>query len=90
MIKKDLVIKISNATNHNREVCSEVLEATMEAIKTEIRTGGTVYLRGFGTLKTVIRKAKPVQNISKGETFIMPAHPVVKFKESKSFLNRKK
>lgn len=71
--------------NFGKDDITTVVEATISNIRRAVTEGDEVTLRGFGTFKKKMRKAKTARNISAGTTILVPAHEVVTFKPSKSF-----
>lgn len=75
----------TNCRNFDKEDIATVITHTLGVIKDAVYCGEEVTLRGFGTFKTKLRKAKTARNISAGTTVLVPAHMVVTFKPSKDF-----
>jgi DNA-binding protein HU-beta len=61
------------------------LTAVIDAIKTGVRKKGGVQLIGFGTFKTVTRKARNGRNPKTGETIRIKASKTVKFSPGSEF-----
>ena len=57
----------------------------MDVVKTAVKSGENVYLRGFGSFILKERAAKTARNITKNTTIIIPKHKVPAFKPSKIF-----
>lgn len=85
MTKQDLIHKAALRASVSPEDTRAVINAVFSLMKSEVQSGGEVTLRGFGTLKSVHRAAKPARNISKRETIIIPAHRAVAFKPARDF-----
>lgn len=85
MTKADLVTEIAKRTGLEKTLTQVVVEELMSVIKEHLTAGENIYLRGFGTFEIIERKEKTGRNISKGETIIIPAHKIPKFKPSKEF-----
>lgn len=85
MTKQDLVEIVSEKTGIKSYETKAVVEAALDAIKSEIEAGNIVTLRGFGTFQAKQRAAKKARNITKGTTVLVPAHKVAYFKPSKDF-----
>lgn len=87
MTRKELVKQVSVETGVNVDVIDKVLLSVIRNIKYSLSDHEPIFIRGFATFKTVIRKQKVARDINKGTELIIPAHtkPVVKF--VKSFLN---
>jgi DNA-binding protein HU-beta len=58
----------------------KALDATLDAIADELKSGGKVVLVGFGTFSVVERSARKGINPRTKETIDIPAKKVVKFK----------
>ena len=58
----------------------------IESIKNELASGGSVVMRGIGTLKKAKRKARKIINPATGETINVPERELVVFKRSKGTL----
>jgi DNA-binding protein HU-beta len=63
------------------------IDSMMGEIKSSLKSGENVYLRGFGSFNIKHRAEKTGRNISKNTTIIIPAHKVPAFKPSKEFIN---
>lgn len=91
MTKDELVSSIqsslqnTNCRNFGKEDIKTVVEHTLANIQNALCSGNEVTLRGFGTFKAKLRKAKAARNISAGTTIQIPARKVVAFKPSKDF-----
>jgi len=82
MTRKELSIKVSLRTGLDIGVVDTIIRVSNEEIVTTLKKGDAVYLRGFGTFKVAQRNAKKVQDITRKNTFTMPAHKVAKWKPS--------
>lgn len=65
----------------------EIVGSLFDEIIERVSKGDIMEIRGFGTLKSVGRKAKKVRDIGRGLTIQMPAHKKPIFKASKDFIN---
>ncbi len=86
MTKAELVNQIAAQTGYDKTTVLNVVEGMMEAVKTSIAANENVYLRGFGTFQTKVRKEKVARNISKNTTIVVPEHIIPSFKPSKEFV----
>lgn len=66
----------------------KAVEAVMETIMDAVSGGDEVTLRGFGTFKTVVRRAKKARDISRRETIMLPESKKPVFKPCKDFVSR--
>lgn len=85
MTKADLVTEIAKRTGLEKTLTQVVVDELMSVIKEHMTAGENIYLRGFGTFEIIERKEKTARNITKGETIIVPAHKIPKFKPAKEF-----
>ena len=85
MTKAELVTEIAKRTGIEKTITLVVVDELKNVIKEHMTAGENIYLRGFGTFEVIERKEKTGQNIKKGETIIIPAHKIPKFKPAKEF-----
>ncbi|MBR1928254.1 MAG: integration host factor subunit beta [Paludibacteraceae bacterium] len=86
MTKAELVNLISIKTGYDKVTVLNVVESFMENVKGSIVKKENVYLRGFGTFQTKVRKEKVARNISKNTSIVVPEHAIPAFKPSKEFV----
>ena len=91
MTKAEIVAKIAEKTGVEKGSTQAVIESFMEIVKESVKNNEDVYLRGFGSFKSKMRKEKVGRNIrangGKGEKIVIPAHKIPAFKPAKSFIN---
>ncbi len=85
MTKADLVQNIADKTGLDKKDVQSVLDYFMDEVKTSLKSGENVYLRGFGSFVVKYRAEKTARNIKKNISIKVPAHYVPSFKPSKSF-----
>ena len=85
MTKAELVNAIAIRTGYDRVTIMNIVETAMEEVKKNVINGENVYLRGFGSFITKVRKQKVARNITKKESIIVPEHNITAFKASKEF-----
>ena len=85
MTKADLVNQIAAQTGIDKATVLAVVESLMKNVKGSIINKENVYLRGFGTFLTKVRKEKVARNISKNTTIVVPEHAIPAFKPSREF-----
>lgn len=85
MTKADIVAEIARKTGIEKSAALVIVEEFTNVVRTHMTAGENVYLRGFGTFEVIERKEKPVRNISKGESYTIPAHKIPHFKPCKEF-----
>ena len=87
MTKAEIVAEVANKTGVEKIAVQSVIETMMETIKSAMKSGDNVYLRGFGSFIVKERAEKTGRNISKNTTIVIPAHKIPAFKPAKTFVN---
>ncbi len=82
MNRADIVEQVSDATGLTRAEVAAVFEGCLKMIEAELRLGGTIELRRFGTFKCVKRAPRRAVNPRTGEPVKVPARIVPSFKPS--------
>ena len=82
MRKIEIVEHVINNTTISRSQAIQAVDCAFDAIETLCK-GESVYIRGFGTIKTYITKERKARNIYKRTTVIIPARRTVKLVVSK-------
>ncbi|HMA68886.1 MAG TPA: HU family DNA-binding protein [Candidatus Mcinerneyibacterium sp.] len=86
MTKNDLSEKIWNRYEElTKKESKEIIDLLMKEIKNALKNNDSVELRGFGTFKTKIRKARTARNPHTGEQIEVPRKKVPYFKPSPKF-----
>ena len=89
MVRSKLLQKLCNL---HPNILRKYLEKTLEIIFLELtkalRGGKNIEIRGFGTYKTVKRKARIGRNPKNSQLVKIPEKNAIKWKISKVFLNR--
>ena len=88
MNKTELIEHISKHADISKAAASRALEATIGAVKTTLKKGGTVSLVGFGTFSQKKRAARAGRNPSTGATIKIAASKVVRFSAGKTLKDR--
>ncbi|MBK7901454.1 MAG: HU family DNA-binding protein [Azonexus sp.] len=83
MNKSELIDQIATASEISKAAAGRALDAAVDAIKAELKKGGTVTLVGFGTFSTSKRAARTGRNPRTGATLKIKAAKVPKFKPGK-------
>ena len=79
--KFDLVDGIRQRTGVEKKIVQEVFEASIGEIKTALKDGSTIELRGFGTFELRLRKErKKARNPKTGDSLSVPPHYIVAFR----------
>lgn len=85
MTKAELVTAIAIQTGYNRDEILNILESAMLNVEKSVAGGNNVYLRGFGSFITKVRKQKVARNITAQKSLIVPEHKIPAFKPSDDF-----
>ncbi|MBI4397858.1 MAG: HU family DNA-binding protein [Candidatus Omnitrophica bacterium] len=80
MTKKEIVIKVSDATNVKQTDVKRVVQKVLDTIVESLEKGDTVELRNFGVFKVKSRKGRIGRNPRTGEEVSVPEKKVVVFK----------
>jgi len=84
MNKNDLVSKVSDETGLSKSDSAKAVDSVIETITSELKSGGDVWLVGFGTFLVTKRKATTGRNPQTGAEIKIPAANVPKFRAGKS------
>ena len=84
MNKTEIIDHIAGSADISKAAAGRALEATVAAIKTAMRKGGSVTLVGFGTFYVGKRAARAGRNPRTGETIQIAASNVPGFKAGKA------
>jgi len=87
MTKADLVEMCATKTGLTRTDVAVTVDALLEAIKKSLEGGKNIEIRGFGTFKVKLRKARKARNPRTGEEVPVPDRKVPVFKPSNEFKN---
>lgn len=90
MRKIDMVAKISDLTGVPKTDVLITLEAFFKEVKNQVKTGESVYVRGFGSFIPKKRAQKIGRIISRGESIIIPEHYIPAFKPADVFMDEVK
>ena len=80
MTKAELIAKIAEQAAISKSSAEMSLNALLEAIQEALASDGKLSLPGFGSLVVEERKERKGHNPRTGETIIIPAGKVVKFR----------
>ena len=86
MTKAELVNQIAVQTGYDKLTVLKVVESFMQNVEDSVCGDEPVYLRGFGSFITKVRKEKVARNISKKTSIVVPEHTIPSFKPSKEFV----
>ena len=89
MIKSELVQKFCNMyPNLLRKDVEKILEIVFSEITMALCRGENIEIRGFGTYKITIRKARIGRNPKTSKTIQIPEKKAIKWKMSKTMYKR--
>lgn len=80
MNKSELINAIAQNSGLSKVDSKKALDATLEAIASEVKSGGKVVLVGFGTFSVSERSARKGINPRTKEAINIPAKKTTKFK----------
>jgi nucleoid DNA-binding protein len=84
MMKRDLVVRISNDTGMIQQDVLVVVQRTLDILSEALAQGETIELRNFGVFEVKLRKARVGRNPNSPENDVrIPPRAVVKFKAGK-------
>jgi DNA-binding protein HU-beta len=81
--KNDLVSAVSGRSDLSKADATKAVDAVIDCISDELKTGGDVRLIGFGTFSVANRAASRGRNPRTGEAIDIPASRQPKFKAGK-------
>jgi DNA-binding protein HU-beta len=84
MNKNEIIDQIAGSADISKAAAGRALEATVAAIKTAMRKGGSVTLVGFGTFYVGKRAARSGRNPRTGESIKIKAAKIPKFRAGKA------
>jgi len=87
MTKAELVNAIAIQTGYDKATILNVVESMMSNVKKNLYQGENVYLRGFGSFITKVRKQKVARDITKKTSVMVPEHKIPAFKPAREFMN---
>lgn len=79
MTKRDIIRKLEKRNGLSLSQATHAVEGVIDIIADALADGETILLRGFGTIKTVQRAARPARDINKGTQVMVPPTKQVKF-----------
>lgn len=85
MTRRELAKEISLQSGKDIDECEKIIETLMKVAIKKVSKGETIFLRGFGTFKAVLRKEKVGQDIKWGKLVTIPARYTPVFKPCDKF-----
>jgi DNA-binding protein HU-beta len=89
MKKTELIKAVSNDTGIGQKDVTSILDSILVQISEELKAGNEVVLKDFGAFKLENRSERIGRNPQTGESMLIPAKQIVKFKPYKHVLNMK-
>ena len=85
MTKAEIVAEISKETGIERDKALRVVEALMVIVKNRTVEGEDIFLRGFGTFTSKVRKEKVGRLIKENKSVVVPEHKIPFFKPCEEY-----
>ncbi|MBK7090292.1 MAG: HU family DNA-binding protein [Candidatus Zixiibacteriota bacterium] len=85
MTKADLVERVAERTGLTRTDVAVVVDSFLDTIKKSMEEMQNIEIRGFGTFKIKLRKARKARNPRTGDEVPVPDRKVPVFKPSNEF-----
>jgi len=86
LTKNEIAQAVAEKLGLTKNQAHNIIDTVLRTMADGLRSGETVNLRHFGTLKPVTRKARKGRNPKTGEQIMIPERQAVTFKASKSLL----
>ncbi len=87
MTKADIVDIIASATGLTKVETEAVVDGFISTVINALKEGKNIEIRGFGTFKVKLRKARKARNPRTGDEVPVPDRKVPVFKPSNEFKN---
>ncbi|MBR9977639.1 MAG: integration host factor subunit beta [Bacteroidetes bacterium] len=87
MTKADIVDNIAAATGLTKVETEAVVDGFLATVSGALKNGESIEIRGFGSFKVKMRKARMARNPRTGEEVFVHEHYVPVFKVSKELRN---
>lgn len=84
MNRTELVSAMAEQSGMTKTDSDKALKAFMEAVTEELKNGGKVQIPGFGTFEASRREEREGRNPATGESMIIPACTLPKFRAGKA------
>ena len=85
LTKADIITIIAEGTGLTKVETAAVVDGFVASLTYALKKGESVELRGFGTFKVVLRKARRGRNPKTGEEILIPQRKAPVFRCSKEF-----
>jgi len=90
MRKADIITRVSELTGVQKVDVMVALEAFFKEVKSSLREGENVYVRGFGSFVVKKRARKVGRDIKNGTSVEIPEHHIPAFRPGKEFIDEVK
>lgn len=87
MTKQELINQVAHNTGANKTAAEAIISSFIDSVKSSVKAGETIYIRGFATIGAKQRKEKIGRNITKNTSIVIPACKVPFFKAAPEFKN---
>ncbi len=87
MIKVDIINEVSASANITKVKAEQAVEAVLDAMKTSMKRGERIELRGFGVFQVKPRKRGIGRNPRTGKEVRIPPGRTIRFKPGKDLQN---
>ena len=87
MNRQELVTKIAKDTGITKTCAAKVVDSFLDGISRSLKKGSPVTFVGFGTFKTIQRKARTARNPQTGDAIKVPKRKIVRFTPGKTLKN---
>jgi len=88
MNKSELVANIAGVGKITKMQAEHALNRVLTHMADAMEKGERVILSGFGSFKVVVRAAQKGRNPRTGQSIVIPAHNVVKFRPAKNLSSK--
>ena len=83
MKKAEMVAKLAESTGMTKKDAQKALEGVIGSISNELKSGGSITLKGFGSFTVAERKPRTGRNPQTGQPITIPDRRVTRFKAGK-------
>jgi DNA-binding protein HU-beta len=84
MTKQTLIARIAKETRVSKAQAGRMVAALLGTVTKSLKKGDAITLVGFGTFRTVVRKARQGRNPLTGGTIRIPRRKTVRFSAGKA------
>ncbi len=91
MTKAEIVARVAKSVDLNKKDVEKLVDMVFDEIISALNDGDKVELRGFGSFRTRVRRARKGRNPKTGKTIEIPAKKIAYFtpgKELKELLSK--